>query len=168
MDTGKTGQIMIAMGFVVGLIALTSFFGGVQERQYNPNSDPVSQRDGDSTEVALKRNRQGHYVMTGAINGAPANFLLDTGATDVVVPAEAADKLGLRRGRSGQAMTANGPVTVYETMIDELRLGEIVLYNVPASINPAMQSVGILLGMSALSRVEFSQQGDYLTLRQRH
>ena len=64
-------------------------------------------------------------------------------------------------------MTANGPVTVYDTIINQLTIGDIVLYNVPASINTGMQGTGILLGMSALSQVEFVQSGDYLTLRQR-
>jgi aspartyl protease family protein len=62
--------------------------------------------------------------------------------------------------------TANGQVTVIKTLIKELRIGSIVLYDVAANINPGMKSDEILLGMSALKRVEFSQRGKELTLRE--
>ena len=63
-------------------------------------------------------------------------------------------------------MTANGVVTIYQTRLNSLTIGEIELYNIDASINPAMNAGAILLGMSALGQIEFSQQGDTLTLRQ--
>jgi len=103
----------------------------------------------------------------GEINGQSVEFLLDTGATDVVIPEDLAARLHLHRGRSGTAMTANGPVTVFETNIDVLTVGDIELTNVRASINPAMSATSILLGMSALGRIEFSHQGNLLTLRQK-
>ncbi len=165
MDTNRTGQGMIAIGFIFGIIVLSTFFGGFEEKKRNPNQNPVSNAGDGQVEVHLKRNRQGHYVVTGEINNRPVEFLLDTGATDVVIPESMASQLSLQKGRAGRAMTANGPVTVFETMISQLRVGEIVLYNVPASINPGMNS-GVLLGMSALSQVEFVQSGDSLTLRQ--
>jgi aspartyl protease family protein len=62
-------------------------------------------------------------------------------------------------------MTANGPVTIYQTRIDELHLGKIRLTNIDASINPNMGGA-ILLGMTALGQIEFSQQADTLTLKQ--
>ena len=165
MNTTKTGQGMMAVGMIIGLVVLSSFFGAFEENKRNPNRDPISNVSGGSVEVQLRRNRQGHYVVTGEINNRSVNLLLDTGATDVVVPAPMAEQLGLRRGRQGRAMTANGPVVVYDTIINQLSIGDIVLYNVPASINTGMQG-GILLGMSARSQVEFVQSGDYLTLRQ--
>jgi len=44
-------------------------------------------------------------------------------------------------------------------------IGAIVLRGVRASINPAMQGNTVLLGMSALQHIEFTQRGDSLTLR---
>lgn len=157
---------MIALACIIGLGLLTIFFGEVEEHRRNPNQEPDSRIGANMIEVALDQNRQGHYVVTGAINGIPAEFLLDTGATDVVIPEAIANQLGLARGRAGRAMTANGYVTVYQTRIDHLAIGEIVLHDVRASINPAMPPPAILLGMSALTQVEFVQQGDSLTLRQ--
>ena len=156
---------MMTVGVVLGMVFLTFFFGGVEKNRRNPNSDPTSLIHPESIEVPLKRNRQGHYLLVGQINGEDVEFLLDTGATDVVVPASTARRLGLPYGMRGRAMTANGPVTIYQTRIDELHLGKIRLTNIDASINPNMEGA-ILLGMTALGQIEFSQRADTLTLKQ--
>jgi aspartyl protease family protein len=90
---------------------------------------------------------------------------VDTGATDVAVPAHLASKLQLRAGRESLASTANGVVRVAESTIDTLRIGDIVLNNVDANLNPGMQDNHILLGMSVLRQLEFTQRGDWLILR---
>ena len=161
------GQGMLIASFCLGLIALTIFFDGVLQTQLNPNSDPdFNERDNGTREVVLKRNRQGHYVAGGAINSVPVTFLLDTGATDVAIPDAIANNLGLNRGYVGQAATANGIIRVYSTILDELKIGNILLHDVEASITPSMGGETILLGMSALKQVEFMQRGSNLTLRQ--
>ena len=157
---------MMTVGVVLGMIFLTFFFGGVKENRRNPNSEPTSSILSESIEVPLKRNRQGHYLLIGKINGEDVEFLLDTGATDVVVPESTARRLGLTYGARGRAMTANGPVTIFQTRINELHLGKIRLTNIDASINPNMEGA-ILLGMSALGQIEFSQRADTLTLKQK-
>lgn len=160
------GLGMLIISFALGLGLLTLFFDDMLGRQLNPNQRPDTQilQDG-GLELVLRRNRQGHYVMSGDISGEPAIFLLDTGATDVVIPAELAGNAGLQPGQAVRAMTANGLVTVYTTTIPTLHLGDITLYDVRASINPAMQGDTVLLGMSALRHVEFTQRADTLTLR---
>lgn len=162
----RAGIGMLAASLVVGLLMLTWFFDGMLDRQNNPNSRPSAQLAADGAlELQLQRNRQGHYVLSGQINDEQAILLLDTGATDVVIPAALAGRAGLAPGTAMQAMTANGAVTVYNTRIPELQMGDIRLYDVRASINPAMQGDMVLLGMSALRHIEFTQRGDTLTLR---
>ena len=160
------GQGMMTMAFIISIGMLTMFFSDVEQNQHNPNRTPTSQHTGEGAQVQLTSNRQGHYVVTGQINRQAVEFLLDTGATDVVIPEAVARQLGLRAGQPYRASTANGTVTVYSTFIDELKIGDITLYNVRASINPAMRPPSILLGMSALKQIEFIQVGDSLTLRQ--
>lgn len=161
------GHGMLIISFALGLGLLTLLFDGVLDRQANPNRDPQYRfTDTGAREVILQRNRQGHYVADGKINGIPVTFLLDTGATDVAIPDNVARAAGLSAGYAGQASTANGVVTVYSTTVDELVLGNIVLQDVAASITSSMDGNTILLGMSALGRVEFMQQGSTLTLRQ--
>ena len=158
---------MLIASFALGLLGLTFFFDGWLEEQQNPNRNPFSSETSSGIhQVVLQRNRQGHYLTSGQINGVPVTFLLDTGATDVAIPAMIAGKAGLNRGFATRAATANGVITVYSTRIDELIFGNITLHNVNASITPSMGGDTILLGMSALKQLEFSQRGSTLTLRQ--
>jgi len=166
METQTLGRGMMILACAVGMGLLTMFFADVEDRQRNPNQLPVSHSSQAQHQVELARNRAGHYLVTGTINRQPAEFLLDTGATDVVIPEVLAGSLNISRGRPMRAMTANGPITVYETRLDELSIGAITLFDVRASINPAMQASQILLGMSALKQIEFIQRGDSLTLTQ--
>lgn len=162
----KIGKYMLILVWIIAFVGLTLFFGNWEKKQYNPNTDPRSQKDGISTSVTLKRNRFQHYIASGKINGSQVIFLLDTGATDVVVPAGLAAKLGLEKGREGLVQTANGTVTVWKTRLESLELGSIKLYDVRAAINPGMDGQEVLLGMSALKHLEFTQSGDTLTIRQ--
>ena len=140
------------------------FFDGYLSKQRNPNQNPSSFKRGTQSVLVLKRNRMGHYVATGQINGYPVTFLLDTGATDVAVPKSVADAIGLRYGAPISVSTANGSATAYRTEIHALSIGELKFNQVRASILPGMKGDEILLGMSALKQVEFSQRGDELTL----
>ena len=161
------GQGMLIASFTLILIALTLYFNDWLANQSNPNQNPnFSISNIGVREVVLERNRQGHYVANGQLNGIPVTFLLDTGATEVAVPSGVADKAGLIRGLAQQASTANGVVTVFSTEIDELRIGNIVLYDIDASVTPSMLGNTILLGMSALRQIEFTQRGSDLTLSQ--
>ncbi|MGY8784758.1 MAG: retropepsin-like aspartic protease family protein [Pseudomonadales bacterium] len=162
----RIGQGMLIFSFVLGLGGLTFFFEEQIQQQANPNQNPLSMElNSGIREVVLQQNRQGHYVASGTVNNVPVLFLLDTGATDVAIPESIALAAGLRRGNTSRASTANGVVTVYSTRIDELTLGNIVLEDVSASITTSMAGNTILLGMSALRQVEFSQRGGELTLR---
>jgi len=164
-EESSAAKWMVMLAWICGLGLLVYVFSGLLEKQVNPNSEPQSQRIGSQTEVRLKQNRAGHYVTSGYINGKEVVFLVDTGATDVAVPAHLAQHLQLEAGRSGLANTANGVVRVAESTIHTLRIGDIVVQDVKANINPGMQSDHILLGMSVLRQLEFTQRGDWLILR---
>lgn len=164
-DTRSTGKLMIALAWICGLGLLTVIFNDVLESQFNPNPAPHSITRGQSTEVRLQQNRAGHYVTTGMINGHKVTFLVDTGATDVSVPFHLANKLGLKPGYRQRVNTANGVIEVAQSSISSLQIGDIQLYNVDANLNPGMQQDKILLGMSVLKQLEFTQRGDQLILR---
>jgi len=164
--THSMGKIMIILAWCAVLGLLVLFFGHWESTAYNPNQTPSSQQSSTENTVVLQRNRYHHYVTQGAINQTEVTFLLDTGATDVVIPEHIADDLGLQKGRQQQALTASGVITVYGTRLTQLAIGDITLNNVNASINPAMKNDEILLGMSALKSIEFTQRGDQLTLKQ--
>jgi len=158
---------MTVLAWIVVLGLLSAFFGGWMEKLNNPNQKVQTEvRDDGVREVVLRQNRAGHYVANGTINGEPVTFLLDTGATSVSVPEGVAERLGLERGVPMRANTANGVITTYATRLERVRLGGIALDNVRADINPRMRSDEVLLGMSFLRKLEFTQRDRQLTIRQ--
>jgi len=157
------GMIVAAWMLVLGLLYV--FFDDQLDRQHNPNRNLELRVAQDTAELVLRRNRMGHYVAPGVINGQPVTFLLDTGATVVSVPAHLGPALGLVPGTHQRVMTANGEVIARATRIEELGLGPFRLREVRAHLNPGMGGDQVLLGMSVLRQLEFTQRGDTLTLR---
>lgn len=153
---------IVALFWMLFLGSLTLFFNGYLQQQNNPNYNLVA---GQQHQVTLQRNRSGHYVAPGFINGQSVTFLLDTGATHVSVPADVAKAIGLRAGRPAQVSTANGVVQVYQTVLDSVQLGGIEMRNVQASINPYMPDDTVLLGMSFMKQLDMIQQQGTLTLK---
>ena len=155
----------IAIIWIVLLAATTLIFNHVLEDINNPNQQlTISINEQGQKEIVLERNRYGHYVATGKINGQPVDFLLDTGATLVAIPEHIARQLNLKKGRAFQSQTANGSSQSFATVIDTLALGDIVMTNVPASISSGMEFDEILLGMSFLKHLQLTQQGKTLKI----
>lgn len=151
---------LVASLLVLGLFYLY-FENGLQARN-NPNRQL---QVAPGTELVLKRSGNGHYVFPGTINGRPVTFLLDTGATLVSIPAHLAGELGLAAGAPQRSITANGTVATRATRVDALAFGPFALRGIAASLNPGMAGDQILLGMSVLKHLEFTQRGDTLMLR---
>jgi aspartyl protease family protein len=109
--------------------------------------------EGGETRVPLARD--GHYWVRTTINGTPASFLVDTGATITAISTDTAAQAGLesRAGRIPVRMqTANGSVTAELTSIDELRFGNVAARGLDAVIAPNIGPTNVL-GMNLLSRL---------------
>lgn len=163
----RLGGGMIAAMWLLLIALMVFLFSGILEKQTNPNQQVNSVTTARGVaEVTLLRNKFGHYITNGFINGLPVTFMLDTGASDVSIPESVARRLQLRKGYPNQYSTANGVITAWTTKLDDVAIGDIHLHQVRASINPAMDDDKILLGMSFLKQIEFTQRGDELILRQ--
>lgn len=104
--------------------------------------------------VEVPRSFDGHYYLTLDVNGSPVNFVVDTGATEIVLRKEDAVAVGLDLDTLqyfGRANTANGEVRTALVRLNSVSIGGIGDSNVPAYVNDGdlFQS---LLGMSYLSR----------------
>ena len=109
--------------------------------------------EGDETRV--RRAPDGHYWLRAEINGHPANFLVDTGATLTAVSNETAAAAGLAPRQAGlpvRMQTANGAVAAQLTTIDELRFGNVVARGLDAVIAPGLGPTNVI-GMNFLSRL---------------
>jgi len=166
----RLGSGMVIVGWVLVIGLFTVYFTKYLNEQNNPNQHlgqhPNLEQPGIQKEILLQRNRYGHYVASGMINHQPVVFMLDTGATNISIPEKVAQRLKLKAGIKITVNTANGEIDVYATRLRRVGLGAIELQDVRANINPFMQGEEILLGMSFLKHLNFSQQGDKLLIRQ--
>ncbi|PVZ15637.1 MULTISPECIES: TIGR02281 family clan AA aspartic protease [unclassified Pseudomonas] len=162
----RAGKLLLIAAWVAGIFLATRFFGSWEARQENPNQQVATALANGVIEVRLQANRQGHFVASGKVNGQPVTFMVDTGATQVAVPAELAAGLGLPTGAPVTLSTANGLAEGARSRVASLSLGGIELRDVSAVVMPGMGDSTVLLGMSALKRLEFNQRGGTLLLRQ--
>lgn len=125
---------------------------------------------GANPSVTLYANTQGHFVSECQINGASLKFLLDTGATTVALNSGDAKfaNIDYKRGQPVQISTANGVVTAYQVTLASLKVGAITLNQVEASVLEGGSPSIVLLGMSALNRLDMKRQDIALTLTKKY
>lgn len=160
------GRWLLALAWIAGLFLASRFFGDWEQKQENPNREVASMHGAGFVEVRLQGNRQGHFVADGRVNGQAVSFMIDTGATEVAIPSQVAGRLSLEKGAPVMLNTANGATQGYRTRLSSLELGDIRLAQVSAVVVPGLPGEQILLGMSALKRLEFTLRDGNMLLRQ--
>ena len=158
----RSGVIMLWIAWLLILGGGWWAADGWMAREENPNRRPLVSAGG---EVVLTRNRDGHYVADGEINGHPVTFMVDTGATAVALSSRLARELDLKRGAAIRMDTANGVAVGFETRLNTVRLGNIVVHGVSAVFSDGLSDNTVLLGMSFLKHLEFTQRENQLLLR---
>lgn len=106
-------------------------------------------------EYVIEAGAGGHFVVEAVVNGAPVRFLVDTGASEIVLTMADAQRLGFRPETlrfTQRFASANGEVRAAPVVLRELRIGQFSLFDMPASVNEAPLGVS-LLGMSFLKRL---------------
>lgn len=119
-------------------------------------------------EFLVKARDDGHFWVRGAIDGTPVLFLVDTGASGIVLTAAAADRVGIDRAQltfDEVARTANGTVRGATTRVGTIEVGPIVRTNMPVSVTQGELDTN-LLGMAFLRTLGgWRVEGDVLILR---
>lgn len=123
-----------------------------------------------SDSVTLYADSAGHYFSSGQINGATLRFLVDTGATVIAINSGDARYAGIdyKRGQKIQMQTANGVADGYRVVVNTLKIGGLVLRQVDAVVLEGGSPPVVLLGMSALNRLEMKREGIALTLTKKY
>ena len=117
--------------------------------------------------VVLPRAPDGHYYLTLSIDGTDLRFMVDTGATNVVLSQGDARRLGIdpdTLAYLGEADTANGTVRTARVTLRDVRLGEVTDDHLAAWVNDG-QMDGSLLGMDYLGRFRIEIDADRMVLR---
>lgn len=118
-------------------------------------------------QMRISAGASDHYFYRGKINGKPAEFLVDTGASAVALNANDARRLGITRKQSlGDVMvnTANSQVRAYRVNLARVTLGTISLTNIEAYVMPNAHPKQVLLGNSFLSKLNMQIENGVLVL----
>ena len=123
---------------------------------------------GGGSQIVLTAGSGGHFLTAGGINGKAVRFLVDTGATSVAMSFAEAEHLGLdyRNGQRIHVITANGNAPGYRVRLAEVRIGDVVVYDIEAMVVPSQMEF-ILLGNSFLTRFQMKRENETMTLSKR-
>lgn len=124
---------------------------------------------GSQQTTVLTADSRGHFMTTGIVNGYPVRFVVDTGASTIAIGASEARRLGLKLAGAERsfAQTANGVTPTLRVRLDSVRIGDITLEGVEASVVESELPVA-LLGMSFLNRMDMKNESGRLTLMKRY
>jgi len=117
--------------------------------------------------VTVAPDSNGMYMVNGSINGFQVEFLIDTGASLIAMNKHHANRIGINyrlEAETGRTYTASGIDTVYLVKLDKVRVGDIELRDVDASIHDSDHPHVILLGNSFLGKLDLQRQGKLLKL----
>jgi len=147
---GRKLQYLAAWGLIfLGVIAAVGLWGDIRQTVM-----PRQAVFADEGRVELPRAPDGHYYVSLEINGVPTRFVVDTGATGMVLTRKDAERAGLEAGDlvfQGQASTANGLVQTAPVRLKQVALGPFTDRNLRAYVNQGEMKTS-LLGMSYLQR----------------
>ncbi len=133
----------------MGLVAIVASWQDI--RQSGQTTSFQQSQDGA---IIIPKEIDGHFHLTVTINDRPIEFLVDTGASDIVLTRNDAARVGFDPNRLdywGMANTANGTVRLATIRLETVRLGEFIDKNIRASVNKAPMEKS-LLGMRYLSK----------------
>ncbi|NOD75182.1 MULTISPECIES: TIGR02281 family clan AA aspartic protease [unclassified Ruegeria] len=146
----KTLQQVMAWVFIfVGVIAIIGLWEDIRS-----TVSPAPQMTVTGETIEVPRAYDGHYYLPVLVNGEPINFLVDTGASQIVLSAQDAKRAGIdpdQLNYFGRALTANGEVRTAPVRLETLTVGPITDQNVSAWVNEGELHKS-LLGMDYLHR----------------
>ncbi|WP_108858822.1 TIGR02281 family clan AA aspartic protease [Ruegeria sp. Alg231-54] len=146
----KTLQQALAWVFIfIGVIAVVGLWEDIRT-----TVGPAPQMTVTGQTIEVPRASDGHYYLPIDVNGEPITFLVDTGASQIVLSSRDAERVGIdpdQLNYFGRANTANGVVRTAPVRLDTLALGPITDQNISAWVNEGELDKS-LLGMDYLHR----------------
>ena len=144
-------QVVVWALLFVGVVAGFGLWKDIERS--GTFSQNVSSQTG---EITSPRAPDGHYYLTLEVNGEPVRFVVDTGASDMVLTRQDAETAGIDIENAPfyrRAQTANGVVRVAPVTIETVAIGPFIDSNISASINDGEMETS-LLGMTYLHRFQ--------------
>jgi aspartyl protease family protein len=146
---------------------------GGQRQTLRVGEAPVSRgqtrEEPGAQRIVLTADAQGHFMPPGQINGRQVQFMVDTGATQVIMSESDAKRINLKyeQGQKVRVSTANGDVVGHQVQLESVRIGSAQVHGVMAIVLPQSMAY-VLLGNSFLTRFQMQRTNDQLTLDRRY
>ena len=159
---GKAAQMALAWVFIfLGFIAVYGLWEDIS------GNFTTAQQSVDGNTITIPRAADGHYYATLKINNTPLRFLIDTGASDIVLNRQDVTRVGIHAddlNYIGSAQTANGIVRTAPVVLKQVSFGPFSDRNISASVTDGQMGIS-LLGMRYLQRFDrFEFTDDMLRL----
>lgn len=149
------------------VVALGAGIGALWPSSRDPGPARAAVQDGTPKETLLKRRENGHFYVDAQVNGELVNFVVDTGASGVVLPVETARRLGIPFSESEFQVIgsgASGPVRGTLVELDRVSIEGKEVRHVEGAIAEGLDQP--LLGQTYLSRLStVEMSGDYMRLQ---
>jgi aspartyl protease family protein len=113
--------------------------------------------------VVIPPSRNGHFRVSGRVDGRHVDFMVDTGASVIALKSEDAAMLGIhpvQRDYAGMVRTANGAIRVAPVELDTVEIEDLEVHNVAAVVLPPGATNENLLGLSFLRRLRRFEYAD--------
>ncbi|WFL76581.1 TIGR02281 family clan AA aspartic protease [Altererythrobacter arenosus] len=150
----RTASTVVLVGILVTVVLQLSRFDPRLEVAVPQLGLPEQVVEGGETRIPMADD--GHFWLRAEINGVPANFLVDTGATVTAVSSNLAAEARLQPRRGGLPIsigTANGPVAAQLATAEEIRFGNVAARGLDVVIAPTLGETNVV-GMNLLSRLK--------------
>ena len=138
-----------------------------ENREYRLGSNVSTRLTAPKSNVVRIPGNRGMYKTQGLINGRSVQFLVDTGASVVAMARPTADRLQIPYREQGSPMkvsTASQLKNAWHVKLNSVTVGGITLHQVDGTVIDTEHEQEILLGMSFLNRVRFSQDQGVVVL----
>ncbi len=109
-----------------------------------------------SHSMVLDSDRQGHFRVDARVDGRQLDFMVDTGASLVILRESDAAYLGIRPMPVDYRVTvntANGKMKAAPAKLSRVEIGDIIVFDVLALVLPDEALSQNLLGVSLLSKL---------------
>jgi len=119
-------------------------------------SDQPQQVSAGQHKMELASGRDGHFRVDARVDGQHIDFMVDTGASLVIMRETDAAQVGLHpmpRDYTAIVSTANGRIKAAPAKLERIEVGDITVFDVPALVLPDEVLSQNLLGVSFLSRL---------------
>ncbi|SLN36638.1 hypothetical protein TRL7639_01786 [Falsiruegeria litorea R37] len=147
---GKTMQQALVWVFIfIGVIAVIGLWEDIRN-----TTAPTGRMTTTDNSVVVPRAQDGHYYLQLLVNDKPVDFLVDTGASQIVLSQDDATRIGIELNDLnyfGRALTANGEVRTAPTTLNTVVLGPFEDRELTAWVNEGEMDQS-LLGMEYLQR----------------